>query len=248
MTPARAQHTSALAALPEDQVRAYLTAHSGLPGPRGNLELMAAAADVLPHHLALQLVEENEEYLRCCGVVTLGRLALERPDDDSLIALLTVRAADPLWRVREAAAMAVQRIGDDDVERAVALAQAWTAHRDPLVVRAGIAAICEPRLLRTAPLARAAVLACQQATEHLHQVSADHRRDPDVRVLRQALAYCWSVAVAADPVAGLPAFVALSAATGEPGSGIAQDGDIAWVVTQNLRKKRLAHLVGAPAS
>ncbi|MBU4335421.1 MAG: HEAT repeat domain-containing protein [Actinobacteria bacterium] len=197
---------------------------------------MAAAADVLDPALALALVDEPDEYLRCCGVITLGRLVLERPGDDSLAGLLTLRAADPLWRVREAAAMAVQRIGDTDPDRAVALVRAWTGDRDPLVVRAGIAAICEPRLLRTAPMARVAVAACQQATEHLLDVPADHRRDPEVRVLRQGLAYCWSVAVAADPGAGLPVFTALDR----------DDPDLAWVVSQNRRRQRLARLLTQP--
>lgn len=243
MTIRRTEHAVALRSLPEAELRTYLTAHSGLPGPRGNLELMAAAADVLTPALALTLADDEDEYLRCCGVVTLGRLVLEHPDDHTLVALLTTRAADPSWRVREAAAMAGQRIGDDDPDRLVALVQAWTDDRDPLVVRAGVAAICEPRLLHGAPMAAAALAACCRATEHLRQVPSARRRDADVRVLRLGLAYCWSVAVAADPAAGLPAFTALSA-----GSGANQDDDIAWVVAQNLRKKRLAHLVGGPSS
>ncbi|WP_201292555.1 HEAT repeat domain-containing protein [Cellulomonas citrea] len=246
MTTRRTEHAAALRSLPDAELRAYLTAHSGLPGPRANLELMAAAADVLTPALALTLADDEDEYLRCCGVVTLGRLVLEHPDDPALVDLLTARAADPSWRVREAAAMAGQRIGDGDPDRLVALVRAWTDDRDPLVVRAGIAAICEPRLLREGAMAAAALAACSQATEHLRQVPSAHRRDADVRVLRQGLAYCWSVAVAADPVTGLPVFEALS--RGPAGSGVAQDGDIAWVVAQNLRKKRLARLLDAPSS
>jgi hypothetical protein len=69
----RAQHAAAMQALADDDVRPYLTAHSDLPGPRGNLELIAAAADVLARRLALELADEADEYLRCCGVATLGR-------------------------------------------------------------------------------------------------------------------------------------------------------------------------------
>ena len=55
-----------------------------------------------------------------------------------------------------------------------------------------------------------------------------------MRTLRQALGYCWSVAVAADPEHGLPRFLALSASP---------DPDVAWVVRENRRKARLARLL-----
>jgi hypothetical protein len=55
-----------------------------------------------------------------------------------------------------------------------------------------------------------------------------------VRTLRQALGYAWSVAVAADPEPGLTAFTALR---DDP------DPDVAWVVRENLRKKRLQRLL-----
>ena len=230
----RAQHATALQALADDEIRPYLTTHSDLPGPRGNLELIAAAADVLARQLALELADEADEYLRCCGVVTLGRLVLDDPADAGPLALLTARAADPLWRVREAVAMAAQRIGDADPVRLCTLVEAWVRDGDPLVVRAGVAAVCEPRLLRDPATAQAAVAACERATAHLLAVPADRRRDGSVRVLRQGLGYCWSVAVAAEPARGLPAFDALPL----------DDPDVAWVVRENRTKKRLVQLLG----
>jgi hypothetical protein len=62
---------------------------------------------------------------------------------------------------------------------------------------------------------------------------AGARRDPGVRTLRQALGYGWSVAVAADPAGGLPAFRSLD--TGDP--------DLAWIVRENSRKARLSGLL-----
>lgn len=55
-----------------------------------------------------------------------------------------------------------------------------------------------------------------------------------MRSLRQALGYCWSVAVAADPVAGMPRFLALGDST---------DRDVAWIVRENGKKARLARLL-----
>ncbi len=234
----REVHAAALAALPEAEVPAYLTAHSGLPGPRGNLEALYAFGDVAPPGLVERLADDEDEYLRTCGTAALGRLLVEAPDEAARAALtrtLTERARDPLWRVREGAAMAGQRVGEAWPEGLVALTGYWLAAGDPLAARAAVAALCEPPILRASALLRAAALdACDAATDQLRAVPTERRRDPDVRTLRQGLAYCWSVAVAADPPAGLPRFHALA---DDP------DPDVAWVARENAKKARLAKLL-----
>ncbi|WP_454051226.1 HEAT repeat domain-containing protein [Cellulomonas sp. Marseille-Q8402] len=227
----RDEHRAALRALDADAVRAYLTAGSGLPGPRANLELMAACADVAPPELLLDLADEPDEYLRCCGTVGLGRLLVE-----SVVgpAALRARAADPSWRVREAVAMALQRVGDADPAMLRDLVADWGGDPDPLVRRAAVAGVCEPRLLRDPATAAAALRACAAGTASIEALPAAARRDPDVRTLRQALGYCWSVAVAGDPAAGLPAFAALTTSA---------DPDTQWVVRANRTKARLRRLL-----
>jgi HEAT repeat protein len=190
---------------------------------------------VLPPDQLLALADEPDEYLRCCGTVGVGRLLAEAPDDPAHEPLLRQRAADPSWRVREAVAMALQRVGDADPAALRALVAAWVEDTDPLVRRAAVAGVCEPRLLHDPATAGAALAACSAATAGLARLPATARRHPDVRTLRQALGYCWSVAVAADPAAGLPAFRTLEAST---------DPDVAWVVRENRRKARLARLLG----
>lgn len=229
-----AEHRAALQALDPGDVPAYLTARSGLPGPRGNLELMEAFGDVAPAELVLALADDADEYLRSCGTAALGRLVLESPADAGLVALLHARAADPLWRVRESAAMALQRIGDGDPAALRALVDAWALDPHPLVRRAAIAGVCEPRLLKDPGTAAAALDACAAATASIEALPAGARRDPDVRTLRQALGYCWSVAVAGAPAAGLPAFAALRGSA---------DADVAWVVRENEKKARLRRLL-----
>jgi len=224
----RAQYGAALAALPLDGIAAYLSANSGLPGPRANLTLLDAAGDVLPRDLALEFTARPDEYLACCGTVAVGRLIVE--GDRALTGRLTELAADQRWRVREATAIAAQRIGDAEPALLRSLVAVWVTDPDPLVVRAGIAAICEPRLLAEPATAAVAVAACQQATAALLATPASHRRDAGVRTLRQALGYCWSVAMAGDPVLGLPAFRALDTT----------DPDLAWIDRENRKKKRLA--------
>ncbi len=217
-----------------DSVAAYLTRNSGLPGPRSNLELLLAAAELLPPAHARQLRGESDEYLRCCGVVALGREFLEPAvEADAVVAELTRFAADDSWRVRESVAMAAQRIGDHDFDALAELVRGWLARPVPLVARAAVAAICEPRLIRRPEAAALALAACARATDYLLSLPVDARRQADARTLRQALGYCWSVAVAADPSAGLPVFTGLGGT----------DPDLLWIVRTNRTKARLAKLL-----
>ncbi len=227
------QYRAELAALPPDAIADYLIRRSGLPGPRANLTLLDIAGDLLPEPLIWQFLEEPDEYLACCGTVALGRLILTADDRPALIDRLRRAAADDRWRVRESAAIAVQRIGDVDAGLLRMLVATWVSDPDPMVVRAGIAAICEPRLLRDPLTAEAALRACEAATERLAAIPAPERRAEATRVLRKGMAYCWSVAVAASPESGLPRFFAID--TG--------DADLAWVVQQNLIKQRMKKLL-----
>lgn len=209
---------------------AYLSEHSALPGPRANLELIAAVAEAGDDALFDELIETDDEYLVCCGVVGLGALL---PTDASIETRLRGHASDERWRVREATAMALQRLADIDLPRLSAIVRDWVEDPDPLVQRAAAAGICEPRLLGTPLAAASAVHVCQRATELLALRPPGTRRDPDVRALRKGLGFCWSVAVAADPEPGLVVFQALDVS----------DPDVAWIVRSNLTKKRLARLL-----
>lgn len=96
----------------------YLRAESNLPGPRGNLELAHVAADLadrerIEHFLSFtsQIAPVNtpDEFLAFCGVEWLGRLIAEGQTD--LWPTLRAYASIPRWRIREAVAMALQRVG-----------------------------------------------------------------------------------------------------------------------------------------
>ena len=78
-----AEYRAALTALPAADWESYLLAHSNLPGPRGNLELAQAAADVGDEaqfrrwsSLGPDLAPENTPgcFLAFCGVVGLGAI------------------------------------------------------------------------------------------------------------------------------------------------------------------------------
>jgi hypothetical protein len=224
----REEHAARLADLPPARWPAYLRRHSGLPGPRADLELAQAVADTAEPDTIDALIATDDEYLVLCGVVALGRqLALGAAN---VPARLRTHATDGRWRVREGVAMALQRLGDADPQRLFDLAGSWAGDPHPLVQRAAVAGLCEPRLLRPPGAAAHAVAVCRTVTESLAARPAGQRTGDDVRTLRKALGYCWSVAVAADRSAGRPVFDLLS---GSP------DPDVAWIVRENLKKARM---------
>lgn len=197
--------------------------------------------------MIVELATDPDEYLRYCGVIGLGRLLVEALDGaeqgdawprraSGLSAELLEHAASDRWRVREAVAMALQRVGDRHPWALLEIVASWALHPHPLVQRAAVAAVCEPRLLTDRSAARAALTACATATLALTARPRTERADTDVRVLRKALGYCWSVAVAADPEHGLPLFVRLE--TEHP-----QDPDVTWIVKENRKKARLQRLL-----
>lgn len=222
--------TADLAATPRADLDSFLLEHSGLPGPRANLALVDAAARSLPEPTLLDLAGSPEEYLRMCGTAGLGRLLADCPARTEVLTLLRERAADPLWRVREAAAMALQIVGDADRANLRSVVADWVTDPDPLVRRAAVAGICEPRLLTDPATARAALEACRAATDSIRTVRRDLRTDPDLRTLRQALGYAWSVAIAAAPEEGLLDLDTL---------GADDDPDVVWILRSNLSKARL---------
>ncbi len=237
MVDRRAQYRAELRRFDPARWQDFLREHSGLPGPRANIALAEAVADEGEPASFDRLISTDDEYLVFCGVLGLGRLLATAADARTRAAVearLRDHATDARWRVREAVAMALQRLGDADLPRLLALATAWAARPHPLLRRAAVAGVCEPRLLTAPDAAARAVALCERATRGLADLSAEQRRADGVRALRQALGYCWSVAVAADPAAGLPRFRALAAV---------DDRDVAWIVRENTKKNRLARLL-----
>lgn len=225
--PTRDHYRAVLTALPSAEWPAYLHEHSGLPGPRANLELLAAVGDLADATRLRSWAGSDDEYLACCGTAGLGRLVSEPGDADA--AGLRRLADDPRWRIREGVAMALQRVGDRDPALLRELLHAW---RDggALVQRAAAAGVCEPRLLRDAATRASAFDVLDSATSALAATPAGERKDPATRTLRQGLGYCWSVAVAADPATGFARFERWAESP---------DQDVRWVTAENLKKSRL---------
>ncbi|MBN1537465.1 MAG: hypothetical protein JW908_12080 [Anaerolineales bacterium] len=215
----------------------YLLINSGLPGPRGNLELAAVVADM--GNLALfekyiiydpqkAPVNSPYEFLAFCGVLGLGRLVAEGEKEY----LQTIRsfASDPRWRLREGVAQALQRWGKVDMAGLLQEMHNW-ASGCWLEKRAAAAALAEPVLLQKPGQVKQALLILDAITASI--LANQHRKDADFLTLRQGLGYCWSVVVAALPEEGI-AFMQKWLAYSDP--------DIRWIMKENLKKTRLARI------
>ena len=206
----------------------YLKANSGLPGPRANLELVEAVGEEADADLLWRLSASSDEFLALCGTAGLGRLAATDPE--AVLAWLRELAEDPRWRVREGVAIALQRMGREDMPQLIASMEAWSKG-GPFVQRAAAAGLCEPALLKSPDDARRVLLILDHITRSM--AATRERKHEGFRVLRQAMGYCWSVAAAANPEAGRPMLKKWLRSA---------DPDIAWVMKSNLGKARMKGL------
>jgi hypothetical protein len=217
-----------------DDPAPFLLERSGLPGPRANIELAQAMADVGTRKQFDRFLSftpdrapggSREEFLAFCAAIGFGRLAAE--GNRKVLVTLRKLASDPRWRVREGVALGLQRLGASDMQALLREMRGWATGND-YERRAAAAALCEPVLLERESDVREVLGILDSITETMSHSS--ERRSEGFRALRKSLAYCWSVAVAAAPDAGRPLMERWMRS---------DDPDVRWVMTQNLTKKRL---------
>src|SRR3954452_19465907 len=113
---------------------AYLTARSGLPGPRANLDLAHTYAEVADPAEARAFLAGDDEFLALCGALALAA----RAADPLLTVDVRAAARDGRWRVREGVALGLQRLAVADPGAFLGVLEDWAADPDPLVQRARI--------------------------------------------------------------------------------------------------------------
>ncbi|HJX37730.1 MAG TPA: hypothetical protein VJ714_03950 [Anaerolineae bacterium] len=217
----------------------FLLAESGLPGPRGNIELGRAVAEEGDEELFRRYLGYDEEmaptnspqeFLAFCGVLGLGRLLAE--GNRELLVTLRRCASDGRWRTREAVAMALQRWGGADMASLLREMEEWSKG-SVLQKRAAAAALCEPSLLGEEEDVRRVLKILDEITVSVEQL--DDRGSEQFKALRKGLGYCWSVAVAALPEEGKRLMEKWFSS---------DDSDVLWIMKENLRKKRLERMDG----
>lgn len=211
----------------------FLMNNSGLPGPRGNLELAHAVAQEgnkkqFEYFMTYSGAENTPEvFVFFCGVIGLGRLAASEPN---LFNRLREHASDPRWRVREAVATGLQLAGDQNIGLLLGEMKTWSKG-NWYEKRAAAATLAEPRLLKSPKYAKQALQILDKITASMQ--TNDKSKDESYKVLRQGMGYCWSVAVAALPDVGKPMMERWLNA---------EDKDIRWIMKENLKKNRLVKM------
>ncbi len=212
----------------------FLMKESGLPGPRGNLELAQAFAEVAEESLIQKYVSikpdeapENtpKVFLAFCGVVGLGNLI--NKGKMNYLKQLRCFASDHRWRIREAVAIVLQRIGDGDISFLLKEMKDWSKG-NLFEKRAAIASLCEPRLLKSDEISCSVLDILDDVT--LSITNLTESKNEAFEVLKKGLAYGWSVAMVACPEKGKKLF--------EKWVG-SKDKEIIWIMKENLKKKRL---------
>ncbi len=212
----------------------YLMKESGLPGPRGNLELAFAFAetadeDTITRYVSMPQNEASnntpEGFLAMCGVIGLGKL-ISRGQRGHLRQLREF-ASDSRWRIRESVAMALQVVGDEDIDFLLQEMEGWSKGNF-FEKRAAAAALCEPRLLTSEHIADSVLEILDEITASI--TNSKGTMEEGFEVLRKGLAYCWSVAVAACPKKGKALMEKWMRR---------KDKNILWIMKENLKKNRL---------
>jgi hypothetical protein len=232
------------------QLRTLLEENSGLPGPRANLELACSfAAAVARMHLeewqwdflleaartspTKAPVNTPEVYVPLCALLALGALygtGLPRPRRRAALSAIKAAASDSRWRLREAAAMALQLIGEQDLEALRSIVIDWLPGASALEMRAVAAGLAHPPILSNEEFAGFCLETARGILSSISRMDAKSRKQESFKVLRQGMGYALSVFVSKRPGEGFT-LMRKSAAV--------RDADIAWIVRENLKKKRL---------
>ena len=233
------------------QLRTLLEENSGLPGPRGNLELAYAFASSVARmrledwqwEFLLQTAATSASkapentpkvYVTVCALVALGSLygtGLPRPRRRGALSSIRTAANDSRWRVREASAMALQLIGEQDPAALKTIVTDWLPEASALEMRAIAAGLAHPPILSDGEFAGFCLETARSILTSISRMDAKARKSDSFRVLRQGMGYAVSVLVAKSPVDGFTLMRKTAAV---------RDADLAWIVRENLKKKRLS--------
>lgn len=184
-------------------LESYLVTNSNLPGPRSNLELAFAFAevyenmDVLSEWLKITAgqadVNDPRSFLAFCAAVCLGKIYTKSKKSE-LISILKNLANDPRWRMKEAVAFAFQFIGENDFDELKSITSEWITNSNNDEKRAILVSLAHPPFLN----AENAEYCLEIADTILNKMDTEN----NFEVLKKGLNFTISVFVAANPEAG----------------------------------------------
>ncbi|MDF2596457.1 MAG: hypothetical protein K0R69_2798, partial [Clostridia bacterium] len=204
-----------------EKIETILCEESNLPGPRGNLTFADQFANcfekqLVPREMLEELkewaaikeedapVNHPKEYLVFCGVLALGAHYSYTDEATRQLIMVHIKAAmnDNRWRTREASAMALQRIAENNIAAVKDCIHGMYAQSNNLEKRTFIAALAHPPILGEPETARFSLEISDRILESILVLDKEARKKEDFRVLEKGLQYALSVFAAFLPEEG----------------------------------------------
>ena len=208
----------------------FIISNSNLPGPRGNLELAFAFAEIYEDFNVLlewtKITEDQADtnnpksFLAFCSAVCLGKIYI-KTKDRKIITILQKLANGGRWRMREAVAFGFQIIGKHDFNELRMIFSEWIEKSNNLEKRAILASLAHPPFLNEDN--------AKFCFELTNNVLNKMDREDGFDVLRKGLEFTISVFAAANPIIGF-SFIK---------NWIGRDKIIDKIMKKNLKKNRL---------
>ena len=225
------------------KITAYLLANSNLPGRMANLTLANQVGDYYMNNdynfaylSAVTLSHDDanapEVFVVMCKLITLGSI-FERLSSDEKVVVLNVlsASANDSWRIKEAVAMAFQRIGMYNEVLLIDTFNSYLKIGTFSQKRAVVATLADYQLLESRVLCDYSLVVSDCLLGEISVLSPRLYKHEDFKVLEKGLGYAISVFVAVNPKQG---FELLSKYAESDNKVIKQ------IIKSNLRKKRLA--------
>ncbi|WP_159641519.1 hypothetical protein [Erysipelothrix anatis] len=224
------------------KITTFLLANSNLPGRMANLTLANQVADYYMNNdynfaylsaMTLNHKDANvpEVFVVMCKLITLGSI-FERLSSDEKIVVLNVlsESANGSWRIKEAVAMAFQRIGMCNEALLIDTFNAYLKTGTFSQKRAVVATLADYQLLESQVLCDYSLVVSNCLLAEISTLGPSLYKHEDFKVLEKGLAYAISVFVAVDPKQGFELL-----------SKYAQSDNkvIKKIIKSNLGKKRL---------
>ena len=213
-----------------NELEKFLIENSNLPGPRANLELLYAFAevyenvDILKQWLKItdKVADANDPkaFLPFCAAACFGKIYIKTANKE-LIDILKEMSRDTRWRTREAVAFAFQYIGENNFEELKTIFNKWIKKSNNLEKRAMLVALAHPPMLNEE---RAGF--CFQILE---EVIRTMDRSNNFDVLKKGLEFVISVYTVYSPKKGFAFMKSL----------IGKDKALNTIVKSNLKKNRI---------
>jgi hypothetical protein len=232
-----------------EKIETILCEESNLPGPRGNLTFADQFANcfekqLVPREMLEELkewaaikeedapVNHPKEYLVFCGVLALGAHYSYTDEATRQLIMVHIKAAmnDNRWRTREASAMALQRIAENNIAAVKDCIHGMYAQSNNLEKRTFIAALAHPPILGEPETARFSLEISDRILESILVLDKEARKKEDFRVLEKGLQYALSVFAAFLPEEGFELLKKYAEV---------KDVSINKIIKSNLTKARL---------